>query len=229
MTGTAGWFISATPWTLSYKDEPRKSPHPAGRNFGYELSDSTAQTAWLLCHRSQTHLCLAQRREQGWGVSKRALPVLGALPAQQNQLLIQLKPAKLCSITLVYHGWSLSLTADWFFPHTPTVIIGNSGCPVTSAKFKAHLNPSPLSASKVNLCSCQVHHVQSEKYLLSYSTHSLNSIIKGQPLTPGQNHLPEGSDLSNIALLRSRLLLDCNHPPPQETNAYCCEWSQILT
>lgn len=119
-------------------------------------------------------------------------------------------------------------------PDTPMVIIDISGCPFTPTQFKAHLNPiffSPSSKSLFmsSLYTIRVHHVHSEKNLLSHSTHSLNFITKGQSLITGQNYLSEGSDLSTISLLWSMVLLDCNHPPPQETKAYCCEWSQILT
>lgn len=93
-----------------------------------------------------------------------------------------------------------------FFPHNPRVITDKHGCPGTPTQFKAHLNPIPFSPSKIilfvsGLYAICVHHVQSEKNLLLYSTHSFNYIIKGQSLIPGQNYHSEGSDLSNISLL----------------------------
>lgn len=187
----------------------------------WQLSTST-KCGFFATRHKHTFISLAQQREQGWAV-RMFSQCLKTLPASVEPTPhCKLKPAEFLRITLLYNGWSLSLITGWFFPYNPTVIPNKSGCPVTPTQLKAHLNPTPFSPSKVNLFmsglyTICVHHVQSETNLLFYSTHSLNYIIKGQPLIPGQNSLSEGSDLSNISLLRSTVLLDCNHPPPQET------------
>lgn len=146
---------------------------------------------------------------------------LKTLPASAETIPhSKLKPVEFCRLTLLYNRWSLSLITGLLFPYNPMVITDKPGCPVTPIQFKPHLNPTPFSPSKVNLCSCQVYTPSCPEWKKSafLFTHSILS-SKDQSLIPGQNYLPEGSDLSNISLLWSTVLLDCNHPPPQETKA----------
>lgn len=223
-------------WIISYEDEPRRTPHPSVRSFVYELSTGTKSVA-SLPQVPNTPFPELHNEENRDEVQVRLLSqCLKTLPASAEATPhSKLKPAKFSRITLLYNGWGLSLITGLFFPDKPVVIIDKSGCPLTPTQFKAHLNPIPFFSPRSKslfvsgLYTIREHHVQSEKNLLSHSTHSLNFITKGQSLITGQNYLSEGSDSSNISLLWSMVLLDCNHPPPQETKAYWCKWSQVLT
>lgn len=100
---------------------------------------------------------LAQQRT-GWGAVRMLSQCLKTLPASAEPCPhSKLKPVEFLKITLLYNRWSLSLITGLLLPYNAMVITDKSGCPVTPTQFKAHLNPTPFSPSKVNLCSCLVY------------------------------------------------------------------------
>lgn len=166
-------------------------------------------------NRSSSYFTLLAQQRTGWGAVRMLSQCLKTLPASAEPCPhSKLKPVEFLKITLLYNRWSLSLITGLLLPYNAMVITDKSGCPVTPTQFKAHLNPTPFSPSKVNLCSCLVYAPSCPEWKKTcFSIQPAHSVISSKV-----SHLSQGKTIFQKALIWA------TYP---SSDPWCC-WTAII-